>query len=189
MKITKLALALENGKRSSTNHTSSLNLLALIVILEGLVLLLGCNNLENRTILTSLTVSCISEVVFWSLFDLVLTVLYTVVCLFVSWQQEKQRSKVKEKLDKCVKEKLLDFCDVLNVPIHKTGKKASVHKQHSLKFIPCATLLILQSPFPNMLSGRNCSKTVGVFGISTCYNGYLACWQGEGLSLCPPQPK
>lgn len=50
------------------------------------------------------------------------------VYLFVYCQQEKQRSKVKDKLDKCIKEKLLDFCDVLNVPIHKTGKKVSVHK-------------------------------------------------------------
>lgn len=27
---------------------------------------------------------------------------------------------MKEKLDKCVKEKLVDFCDVLNIPINKT---------------------------------------------------------------------
>ncbi|KAK2984702.1 hypothetical protein RJ640_014039 [Escallonia rubra] len=29
--------------------------------------------------------------------------------------EEKQRAKVKEKLDKCIKEKLLDFCDLLNI--------------------------------------------------------------------------
>ena len=40
--------------------------------------------------------------------------------------QEKQRAKVKEKIDKCVKEKLMDFCDVLNIPIIKsTSKKVS----------------------------------------------------------------
>lgn len=38
-------------------------------------------------------------------------------------QQEKQRTRVKEKLDKCVKEKLVDFCDVLNIQINKAGTK------------------------------------------------------------------
>ncbi|CAI0423836.1 unnamed protein product [Linum tenue] len=33
--------------------------------------------------------------------------------------EEKQKSKVKEKLDKCVKEKLIDFCDVLNIQVTK----------------------------------------------------------------------
>lgn len=33
--------------------------------------------------------------------------------------QEKQKIKMKEKLDKCVKEKLLGFCDVLDIPIAK----------------------------------------------------------------------
>ena len=37
--------------------------------------------------------------------------------------QEKQRARVKEKLDKCVKEKLMDFCDVLNIPISRSGVK------------------------------------------------------------------
>lgn len=44
-------------------------------------------------------------------------------------QDEKQRTKVKEKLDKCVKEKLLDFCDILNIPVNRAViKKASVLK-------------------------------------------------------------
>ena len=33
--------------------------------------------------------------------------------------QEKQMIKVKEKLDKCNKEKLLEFCDVLDITINK----------------------------------------------------------------------
>ena len=37
--------------------------------------------------------------------------------------QEKQTIKVKEKLDKCVKEKLLEFCDVLDVPIAKANAR------------------------------------------------------------------
>lgn len=48
--------------------------------------------------------------------------------LACSWQ-EKQRSKVKEKLEKCVKEKLVDFCDVLNIPINKASvKKARTYE-------------------------------------------------------------
>jgi len=39
-----------------------------------------------------------------------------------SWQ-DKQRAKVKERIDKFVKEKLLDFCDVLNIQINKTNMK------------------------------------------------------------------
>lgn len=39
------------------------------------------------------------------------------------FQQEKQRAKVKEKLDKCIKEKLMDFCDVLNIPISKASTR------------------------------------------------------------------
>lgn len=30
---------------------------------------------------------------------------------------------MKEKLDKCVKDKLIDFCDVLNIPINKAAVK------------------------------------------------------------------
>ena len=49
--------------------------------------------------------------------------------VFISLQQEKQRARVKEKIDKCVKEKLLDFCDVLNIPINSGNvKKVSVHE-------------------------------------------------------------
>lgn len=33
--------------------------------------------------------------------------------------QEKQQMKVKEKFDKCNKEKLLEFCDVLDIPVAK----------------------------------------------------------------------
>lgn len=39
--------------------------------------------------------------------------------------QEKQRAKIKEKLDKCVKEKLVDFCYVFDIQVHN---KAAVRK-------------------------------------------------------------
>ncbi|XP_047269937.1 DEK domain-containing chromatin-associated protein 1 isoform X3 [Capsicum annuum] len=37
--------------------------------------------------------------------------------------EEKQRAKIKEKLDKCVKEKLLVFCDILNIPVSRSASK------------------------------------------------------------------
>ena len=37
--------------------------------------------------------------------------------------QEKQKLKVKEKLDKYNKEKLLEFCDLFDMPIGKTSAK------------------------------------------------------------------
>lgn len=40
--------------------------------------------------------------------------------------QEKQKAKVKEKLDKCVKDKLLDFCDILDVPVSRATMKKVV---------------------------------------------------------------
>lgn len=45
-----------------------------------------------------------------------------ILWFYNSWQ-EKQRAKIREKIDKCVKEKLVDFCNVLNIPINKTSKK------------------------------------------------------------------
>lgn len=49
--------------------------------------------------------------------------------------QEKQRSKVKEKLDKCVKDKLIDFCDVLNIPINKAAVKKEELSAKLLEFL------------------------------------------------------
>lgn len=42
---------------------------------------------------------------------------------YFAFLQEKQRSKVKEKFDKCNKEKLLEFCDVLDIPTSKTTRR------------------------------------------------------------------
>ncbi|KAM7483475.1 hypothetical protein LguiB_008058 [Lonicera macranthoides] len=55
--------------------------------------------------------------------------------LWVENEQEKQRAKVKEKLDKCVKEKLLDFCDVLNIPINKATIKKEDLSTKLLEFL------------------------------------------------------
>ncbi|RZC17399.1 Protein DEK isoform B [Glycine soja] len=61
-----------------------------------------------------------------------------------SWQ-DKQRAKVKERIDKFVKEKLLDFCDVLNIQINKTNMKKEELSAKLLEFLesPHATTDIL----------------------------------------------
>lgn len=46
-----------------------------------------------------------------------------VIGLNMSSLQVKQRAKVKEKIDKCVKEKLFDFCELLDIPVSKSIKK------------------------------------------------------------------
>lgn len=37
--------------------------------------------------------------------------------------KEKQKSKIKEKLDKCNKEKLLEICDILDIPMSKNSRR------------------------------------------------------------------
>ncbi|RYR19247.1 hypothetical protein Ahy_B03g063975 isoform C [Arachis hypogaea] len=59
--------------------------------------------------------------------------------------EEKQRAKVKERLDKCVKEKLIDFCDVLNLQINKSSLKKEELSAKLLEFLesPHATTDVL----------------------------------------------
>ncbi|KAG0540804.1 hypothetical protein BDA96_03G441100 [Sorghum bicolor] len=54
--------------------------------------------------------------------------------------QEKQRNKIKEKLEKFNKEKLLDFCEVLDINVKVTTKKEEVSAK-LLEFLesPCVT--------------------------------------------------
>ncbi|KAK7399256.1 hypothetical protein VNO78_10435 [Psophocarpus tetragonolobus] len=59
--------------------------------------------------------------------------------------EEKQRAKIREKMDKCVKEKLVDFCNVLNIPINKTTMKKEELSAKLLEFLesPHATTDVL----------------------------------------------
>ena len=50
------------------------------------------------------------------------------------------RARVKEKIDKCVKEKLMDFCDLLNIPVKGTTKKVNIGRN---VFILLETFFIL----------------------------------------------
>ncbi|XP_057517236.1 DEK domain-containing chromatin-associated protein 1-like isoform X3 [Amaranthus tricolor] len=72
-----------------------------------------------------------------------LQMLHTI--LFGKKAKEKQRAKTKEKLDKCVKEKLLDFCDLLNIPINKSSTKKEYLSVKLLEFLesPQATTDVL----------------------------------------------
>ncbi|KAK8604660.1 hypothetical protein V6N13_099592 [Hibiscus sabdariffa] len=59
--------------------------------------------------------------------------------------EEKQKTKVKEKIEKCIKEKLVDFCDLLNIPIMKTTVRKEELSAKLLEFLesPHATTDIL----------------------------------------------
>jgi len=68
-----------------------------------------------------------------------------ILWFYNSWQ-EKQRAKIREKIDKCVKEKLVDFCNVLNIPITKTSmKKVSSDLTFSHPCIDSKTVFIQKS--------------------------------------------
>ncbi|KFK34172.1 hypothetical protein AALP_AA5G109800 [Arabis alpina] len=56
---------------------------------------------------------------------------------FVWSEQEevKQRAKAKEKLEKCIKEKLVDFCDLLDIPINKSIVKKEELTVKLLEFL------------------------------------------------------
>ncbi|KAL2342798.1 hypothetical protein Fmac_004083 [Flemingia macrophylla] len=59
--------------------------------------------------------------------------------------EEKERAKIREKIDKCVKEKLVDFCNLLNIPINKASMKKEELSAKLLEFLesPHATTDVL----------------------------------------------
>ncbi|XP_010503511.1 PREDICTED: protein DEK [Camelina sativa] len=50
-------------------------------------------------------------------------------------EEEKQRARTKEKLDKCIKEKLIDLCDVLDIPNNKSNVKKDELAVKVLEFL------------------------------------------------------
>lgn len=44
---------------------------------------------------------------------------FILTSFYVEYLQEKQKGKVREKLDKHTKEKLLEFCDLLDIPVSR----------------------------------------------------------------------
>ncbi|KAL1149791.1 hypothetical protein V6Z11_A10G214300 [Gossypium hirsutum] len=45
--------------------------------------------------------------------------------VWVENEQEKQKARVREKIDKYVKEKLVDLCDLLNIPFMRTNEEVT----------------------------------------------------------------
>ncbi|KAG2301042.1 hypothetical protein Bca52824_029693 [Brassica carinata] len=67
-------------------------------------------------------------------------------------EEEKLRGRVKEKLDKCIKEKLIFFCDVLDIPINRSNtKKVSINKMSLIYLFSLFNVLT----FVLILSGRS----------------------------------
>ncbi|KAL2993174.1 hypothetical protein AAZX31_10G094700 [Glycine max] len=98
-------------------------------------------------------------------------------------EEDKQRAKIKEKIDKFVKEKLLDFCDVLNIQINKTNVKKEEGSTKLLEYLesPHATTKILladkeqkgkkrtRKSFPSKSPGKASTETPAkVFLIFPC---------------------
>ncbi|XP_013622140.1 PREDICTED: protein DEK-like [Brassica oleracea var. oleracea] len=52
-------------------------------------------------------------------------------------EEEKQRARTKEKIEKCIKDKLIDFCDVLDIPINKSNVKKEELVVSVLEFLLC----------------------------------------------------
>lgn len=108
---------------------------------------------------------------------------------FVTWSvfiQDKQRAKVKEKLDKCVKDKLLDFCDVLDVPVVKTAAKKvdcwCYLWAYTMQHKSSLWLLLLRLIFVlDVCAGWSCGEAVGVYGGSSCHDWCSTCRKRSGL--------
>ncbi|KAB2053626.1 hypothetical protein ES319_A12G200900v1 [Gossypium barbadense] len=78
--------------------------------------------------------------------------------------EEKQKAKVKEKIDKCVKEKLVDFCDLLNIPIMRTTVRKEELSAKLLEFLesPHATTDILLAEKEQKGKKRNATPSKNI---------------------------
>jgi len=77
---------------------------------------------------------------------------------------------VKEKIDKCVKEKLMDFCDVLNIPISRSGVKKVSCDRMILVTVSYNLSVAYHFISLSVISGRTLCEVTGVFGIPPCDN-------------------
>ncbi|XP_038903138.1 ABC transporter F family member 4 [Benincasa hispida] len=82
--------------------------------------------------------------------------------------EEKQKNKVKEKFDKCNKEKLLELCDVLDIPVVKatTRKEDIIGKLIEFLIAPHATTTVLLAEKEKLSKGKKRKRAVKG-GIST----------------------
>ncbi|KAG6481441.1 protein DEK-like [Zingiber officinale] len=79
-----------------------------------------------------------------------------------SQNEEKQRTRVKEKLDKYTKERLLDFCDLLDIHAVKTTTKKEEIVSNLLEFLesPCITRDVILSE----KKGKRRGQSKGISG-------------------------
>ena len=77
---------------------------------------------------------------------------------------------MKQKLDKCVKERLMDFCNVLNIPTCRSCiKKVSGDR---MILVIVSNNLSVTYHFISLffISGRTLYEVIGIFGVSPCDN-------------------
>lgn len=94
------------------------------------------------------------------------------------FQEEKQRARTKEKLDKCIKEKLVFFCDVLDIPINRSHIKKVSDKK--IWFVYLFQLLLYSKHPCLIISGRSSCQSAWIFGISQGNKRCYTCWSRKG---------
>ncbi|CAL0317434.1 unnamed protein product [Lupinus luteus] len=84
--------------------------------------------------------------------------------------EEKQMIKVKEKLDKCNKEKLLEFCDLLDIQISRatTRKEDIIAKLIDFLVAPQATTTALLAEKEKLIKGKKRKRTTKCSSRSGC---------------------
>ncbi|XXG49783.1 hypothetical protein AAC387_Pa02g3860 [Persea americana] len=86
------------------------------------------------------------------------------------WTQnkEKESAKLKEKIDKCVKECLFDFCELLDIPVTKESKKVELSAK-LLEFLesPHATTDVLLARKRQSKRGNKRTRTVNMIKASS----------------------
>ncbi|XP_011083610.1 uncharacterized protein LOC105166081 [Sesamum indicum] len=108
--------------------------------------------------------------------------------VWIENEQDKKRAKVKEKIDKCVKEKLLDFCDVLDISVNKATIKKEELSLKLLEFLECPhaeteTLLAEEK----QLKGKKRKRSTGSPSKSpSSSNVILRKSTKGGVALAPP---
>lgn len=148
---------------------------------------------ENEVVSLSALLYLVDSLVMWHmcmeyasiniewLYDMWMTCILCNVSLFL--KQERQRVKIKEKLDKCVKEKLLFFCDILNIPVSKSAtKKACIINAFAVCSI---TENICSANYYCCIfqfAGWALCEVIRLPGISSQYNWFFACWEGTGTA-------
>ncbi|KAJ8646040.1 hypothetical protein MRB53_007788 [Persea americana] len=83
-------------------------------------------------------------------------------------RKEKESAKLKEKIDKCVKECLFDFCELLDIPVTKESKKVELSAK-LLEFLesPHATTDVLLARKRQSKRGNKRTRTVNMIKASS----------------------